>query len=315
MELTQKQGAFPSSSGMAEIRYRVWSPPDPRAGVQLVHGMAEHSGRYSAFAKALCAAGFSVWAMDLLGHGASAPEEQALGYFGPDEGWKKLRHDINILSKLMRETLPPDAPIFLFGHSMGSFLARAYVERYGEELTGAIFCGTSGSNPATLAGILITRLVIAFKGCTHRSVLIDTVAFGHYNDKYPGKPRTKFDWLNSDPAEVDQYIADPFCGFLFTASGYLDLMQLLRSVNRRAWYHSLPHQLPMLLVAGEEDPVGSYGKGVQQVVRRLRESGKKQTACHIFPNMRHEILLEPGRASVFETIIQWLNRQLEVPEA
>ncbi|MDR3314429.1 MAG: alpha/beta hydrolase [Oscillospiraceae bacterium] len=311
MNLTKKQGTFPSSSGIATIHYRVWSPVEaPRAAVQIVHGMAEYAGRYEDFARALCAEGFAVWAMDLLGHGDSATEDER-GYFGPEDGWQKLRRDIKTLTNRMRESYPPEVPIFLFGHSMGSFLARAYAERYSDDLAGAIFCGTSGPNPAATAGVLMTRLVIAVKGKEHRSPLLNSVAFGYYNDKYPGKPRTPFDWLNSDPAEVDRYIADARCGFLFTAAGYLDLMQLLKSVNRRAWFQSLPHQFPMLLIAGEQDPVGAFGKGVQLVARQLRDAGKKKTACHIFPGMRHEILLEPDRQQVYDVVIAWLHQNIE----
>ena len=312
MEITTWRGEFPSSSGIAAIRYRAWEPKGaiPKGAVQIVHGMAEHSERYDGFARALCGAGFAVWAMDLLGHGDSAGAGR--GYFGPDEGWKKLRRDIKTVTNLMREAYPPEVPLFLYGHSMGSLLARAYVERYSDDLAGAVFCGTSGTNPAASAGVLMARLMIVLKGKEAPSPLIDSIAFGSYNSKYPGKPRTKFDWLNTDPGEVDRYIADERCGFLFTAAGYLDLMQLLKSVNRRAWFQSMPHQFPMLLVAGDQDPVGAFGKGVLLVARKLRDAGKKRTACHIFPGMRHEILLEPERRQVYDLVIDWLNRCAEL---
>lgn len=316
MEMTLRHGTFPSAAGIATIHYRVWAPIGaPRAAVQIVHGMAEHAARYEGFALALCDAGIAVWAMDLLGHGDSANESEAAedtrGYFGPAEGWKNVRRDIKTMIDMMRETYGQELPIFLFGHSMGSFLARAYAERYSADLAGAIFCGTSGPNPAATAGVLIAKLVVAIKGKKHRSKLIDSVAFGNYNNKYPGKPRTKFDWLNTDQREVDRYIADARCGFLFTAAGYLDLMQLLKSANRGAWFQSLPHQFPMLLIAGDQDPVGAFGKGVQLVARKLRDAGKKKTACHIFPGMRHEILLEPDRQQVFDVVLAWLDQNLE----
>jgi len=173
-----------------------------------------------------------------------------------------------------------------------------------------VFCGTSGPNPAAAAGILMAKLTAALRGEKYRSALLDAVAFGHYNSKYPGKPRTKFDWLNTDPAEVDKYIDDPQCGFLFTAQAFLDLFSLLKSVSGKRWFTSIPYQFPLLLVAGGDDPVGNYGEGVDLVARRLREAGSNRTQCQLFPGMRHEILLEPERAKVYDTIITWLDTVL-----
>lgn len=308
----RSEGQFPSSSGLADIYYRVWKPVNksPKGAVQIVHGMAEHGERYENFALALCEAGFDVWAMDWLGHGKSADDDQ-LGYFGADHGWKNLVADIRLMTRLMRDTYPDQLPIFLFGHSMGSFLSRAYCERYSEDLAGAVFCGTSAPNPAASVGVLVAKLIAALRGETHRSQLLDTIAFGQYNNKYPGKPRTKFDWLNTDAAEVDKYIADDRCGFLFTSRGFLDLFQLLTSISDKRWFTSMPYQFPMLLIAGDEDPVGGYGKGVEQVARKLREAGCNKVACEIYPGMRHEILLEPEHQLVYDTVIAWLNSTLE----
>jgi len=308
----RSEGTFPSSSGLAEIYYRVWKPANksPKAAVQIVHGMAEHGERYEGFALALCAAGFDVWMMDLLGHGKSADDEQ-LGYFGRELGWKNLVNDIRLMTRRMRDSYPDTLPIFLYGHSMGSFLARAYCERYSEDLAGAVFCGTSAPNPAAAAGVLVAKMVAALKGETHRSQLLDNIAFGAYNNKYPGKPRTKFDWLNTDAAEVDKYIADDRCGFLFTARGFIDLFSLLGSVSGKQWFTSLPYQFPVLLTGGGQDPVGGYGKGVELVARKLREAGCNRLTCLIFPGMRHEILLEPGRQEVYDAVIHWLIGALE----
>ena len=310
------EGRFDSCSGLAEIYYRVWKPVNksPRGAVQVVHGMAEHGERYEGFAAALCAAGFDVWVMDLLGHGESAAGKDELGYFGREHGWKNLVGDIRLMTRRMRETYPDDLPIFLYGHSMGSFLARAYCERYSEDLAGAAFCGTSAPNPAAPAGIFMAKLIAALRGETHRSALLDNIAFGQYNSKYPGKPRTKFDWLNTDEAEVDKYIADDRCGFLFTARGMLDLFSLLKSVSSKQWFTSIPYQLPVLVIGGGQDPVAGYGKGMELVARRLREAGCNRLTCTVFPEMRHEILLEPARDEVYAAIIQWLNCALE-PQA
>ncbi|MCL2301143.1 MAG: alpha/beta hydrolase [Firmicutes bacterium] len=307
----RSEGTFASCSGLADIYYRIWKPVNksPKAAVQIVHGMAEHGERYEEFAQALCAAGFDVWMMDLLGHGKSASDEQ-LGYFGKEHGWKNLVGDIRLMTRLMRETYPDDLPIFLYGHSMGSFLARAYCERFSDDLAGAAFCGTSAPNPAAAAGIFMARLIAALQGEFHRSAMLDTIAFGAYNNKYPGKPRTKFDWLNTDEAEVDNYIADPRCGFLFTARGFLDLFSLLKSVSSKQWFSSLPYQFPVLIIGGGQDPVTGYGKGMDLVAHKLREAGCNRLTCTLFPELRHEILMSPEKRQVYEAVIAWLNDTL-----
>ena len=299
------EGAFPSSTGLGDVFYRAWaSGKSPRGAVQIVHGMAEHGERYEGFAAALNSAGYDVWAMDLPGHGRSAGDE-ALGYFGSELGYKKVLADIHRLTGIMQGEYPGQLPIFLFGHSMGSFYARLYCERNSGELAGAVFCGTSGPNPAASSGVLVAKLIAALRGERHRSQLLDNIAFGTYNKRFEG--RTKFDWLNTDQAEVDKYLADPRCGFTFTVQGLLDLFSLLKSVSGKQWFASMPYQFPVLLVAGGDDPVGSYGKGVELVAKRLREAGANRVKCEIYPGMRHEILLEPGRQQVHEAVIEWLN--------
>jgi alpha-beta hydrolase superfamily lysophospholipase len=156
----------------------------------------------------------------------------------------------------------------------------------------------------------MAKLVAALKGETHRSQLLDTIAFGAYNKKYPGKPRTKFDWLNTDQAQVDTYIADDRCGFLFTARGFLALFSLLKSVSGKQWFTSIPYQFPVLIIGGGDDPVTGYGKGMELVARSLREAGCNRLTCTVFPALRHEILLSPEKQEVFEAIITWLNGTL-----
>ena len=311
MASSRTEGTFPSSTGLGDIFYRVWSSDKaPRAAVQIAHGMAEHGERYEDFALALNAAGFDVWVMDLWGHGRSVADDDDLGYFGKELGRKKIVADLRKMTALMQDTYPASLPVFLFGHSMGSFLARAYCERFSSDLAGAVFCGTSPPNPAAVAGILMARLVAAFQGERYRSPLIDNIAFGTYNSKYPGKPRTKFDWLCTDEAVVDNYIADDYCGFLFTAKGYLEMFALLKSVSGRQWFTSMPYQFPVLLIAGRDDPVGAYGGGVELVAKRLREAGSNRTQCVIYEGLRHEILLSPERQQVYDTVIDWLEKTL-----
>ena len=308
MATIKKEFTFPSVSGLCNISAASFLPEDKdsvKAVIQIAHGMAEHKERYEAFADVLCANGFAVYINDHLGHGKSVKNDDELGYFGKEDGWKNFIEDCRALMKIAQEEFP-GLPYIFFGHSMGSFVARAFSAKYADELTGAVFCGTAGPNPAAAAGILISKAVAAVKGDHYRSKLIDSIAFGSYNKRTPG--RTAFDWLSRDEFQVDKYIADPYCGFLFTAYGYRDMMSLLSYVSSKAWFQNFDKQLPVLLIAGADDPVGPYGDGVRKVKAMLEEAGKNNITMHIYEGGRHEILNE---SALFDTVcrdvIDWAN--------
>ncbi|MBR5618602.1 MAG: alpha/beta fold hydrolase, partial [Clostridia bacterium] len=255
MDVIREEYRFDSATGVCRIFARSIAPADKtqvRGILQVVHGMAEHGERYQAMAYYMAYHGYAVFIHDHAGHGRSVENEKMLGYFGEKDGWKALIDDVRTLAEKAAEKYP-NRPMFLLGHSMGSFVARAYAAQYGNELTGAVFCGTSGANPGASAGIAVAGIVEKFKGTLYRSGFIDHIAFGSYNKRYEN-PRTQFDWLSRDESEVDLYIKDPLCGFLFTAAGYKDMFTLLQSVSGKAWYRSVPRKLPMLLISGSMDP-------------------------------------------------------------
>lgn len=305
MEIIRKEYSVPSKSGVADIYARCWVPADgPRAIFQIVHGMAEHGERYEDFAKFLCKNGFAVLVDDHVGHGKSIKDDGDLGYFGENNGWDAFVEDERALTELIK-TEYPDIPVIFFGHSMGSFIAREYIRRYGtdEKIKAAIFCGSSGKNPASAIAIKLAGAIAKVKGSKHYSKFIDKVAFGPYNKKTEN--RTPFDWLSTDKAEVDKYIADKYCGFLFTAVGYRDLFTVLDKVSGSDWYGSLNKELPMLVISGEDDPVGAYGKGIKQIYNDLNSAGQKDVTLKLFPGMRHEILNEVDRVEVYKYITSW----------
>ena len=304
MSFSVKEYSFPSKSGIADIYAKCFVPADEiKAIFQIAHGMAEHCNRYNDFAAFLANAGFAVAVCDHVGHGKSVKSDDDLGYFGENGGWDVFVEDQRSLTDLIKNEIP-DVPVVIFGHSMGSFIAREYILRYGtdERIKSAIFCGTSGKNPASSIAIHIADAVAKAKGSKHRSEFINKMAFGPYNKKCEG--RTPFDWLSTDTAQVDKYIADKYCGFLFTSAGYKDLFTILTKVSAKDWYIKLP-QLPVLLVAGEDDPVGNYGKGIKQVHNDLVAAGKKDVTVKIYADMRHEILNEVENKKVYEDILTW----------
>lgn len=306
MEIIRKEYTIPSKSGVADVFARCWLPSDGvKAIFQIVHGMAEHGERYEDFAKFLCTKGFAVLVDDHAGHGKSVKSDDDLGYFGESMGWDSLVEDERALTELIKTEFP-DAPIVFFGHSMGSFIAREYIRRYGndERIKATIFCGSSGKNPAAAIAIRLAGVIAKAKGSKHRSEFINKIAFGPYNNKIQN-PKTPFDWLTTDTAIVDKYIADKYCGFLFTAAGYKDLFTILHTVSGKDWYNGVCNDLPILVTAGEDDPVGTYGKGIKEIYNGLINSGKKAVTIRLYPRMRHEILNETNRAQVYEDMAAW----------
>ena len=310
MTCTKKEFTFKSTLGLSDIHCACYLPQNSevKAVIQIAHGMAEHLERYEDFADVLCENGFAVYINDHLGHGQSVENKDELGYFGKKDGWKIFVEDCYELTKIAKKE-NEGKPVFFFGHSMGSFVARAYSTKYADKIAGAVYCGTAGPNPAAGAGIMLTNIIAKLKGDHHRSKLIDKVGFGTYNSKFEG--RTAFDWLSRDNDQVDKYIADDLCGFLFTAYGYRDLFSLLGYVSADEWFNTLSKQLPVLMIAGAMDPVGEYSKGVDKVYNKLIAAGKQNVEKILYKDARHEILNESACFDkVCNDVIAWMNDKI-----
>lgn len=288
-----------SATGQGELYVRVWEPENqPKAVLQIVHGMAEHIERYDRFARYLNQNSILVVGADNASHGKSISKDCIRGYFGAEHGWNSLIQDIQSVHSIIKQSYC-DLPCILFGHSMGSFLARSYAARHGDDLDGFIFCGTAGKNPALPVAKLLARCEIRKNGASTPSRLLDKLSFGAYNNAF--KPnRTPFDWLSRDEAEVDKYVDDPACGFVFTAAGFRDLFDGLGEVSGPQWARRVPKR-PILLIAGDADPVGANGKGVKQVEAWLVQSGHR-VKCILYPGARHELLNETNREQVSDDV-------------
>lgn len=314
---------FPSRDGRTRIHALVWEPVPsslhggcPRGVVQIVHGMCEHVGRYDGFARFLAARGFAVCGEDHLGHGGSAADPRAFGDLPPREGKDILISDVDALRRLAQQRFGAEVPFFLFGHSMGSFIVRAYLARpLAAGLAGAVICGT-GQQPRALsaAGNLLARAIGRARGTGHRSAFIDGLGAGAYGKRIPNA-RTPFDWLSTDPAVVDAYLSDERCGFMFTVGGYAALTDLTGEIADPACVARVPRDLPLLFIAGAEDPVGDDGKGVDAAVAALRAAGVERIDEILYPGMRHEVLNEPGRAQVMNDVAAWIEARLAASAA
>ena len=315
---TSKVG-FLSHDGTSTIRGVVWEPARrahadgaslcPRGVVQIVHGMAEHVERYDAFARYLVERGFIVCGEDHIGHGHSVADESRLGCLPPD-GKEIMIEDVHELRTIVMARYAKTTPYFIFGHSMGSFITRAYLARHGQGVTGAVICGT-GQQPLLVsrAGNWLARFLCRRKGPDYRSAFLDNLGVGAYA-KQIKDARTSVDWICTDPVVVDAYIADPLCGAMFSVGGYATLTDLTGEVATRECAERVPKDLPVLLVAGEEDPVGSCGTGVRKVFDQFKAAGIADVQLKLYPGMRHEILNESGHAEVFEDVETWMEKAL-----
>ena len=279
----------------------------PKALLMIAHGMAEHAERYARLAEALTAAGYGVYALDQRGHGRTA-EQGMLGHYADADGWNKVVGDLATLNHHIRKQ-HPQAPIFLLGHSMGSYIGMAYLMQHSCSLQGAIL---SGSNyqplPVYQAASLITRFERWRLGPTGRSRLIDFLSFGSFNKAF--KPnRTGFDWLSRDPAEVDKYVTDPLCGFVCTTQLWCDLMGGLQQITPVENLAQIDADLPLLVIGGDHDPV-SQGKRLGDLAGALRTAGLHNVELKIYPEARHELLNESNRDEVTTYLRDWLDRAL-----
>lgn len=299
-----------SHNGKNMISAKIYEPKGEIKGiVQISHGMCEYIDRYADFMAYMVNHGYLIAGNDHLGHGDSSDSEM-YGYFAEKQGYVTLVDDLHSLTLYLKRNYGYEIPYFLLGHSMGSFIARLYLSKYVYELDGAIICGTAGKNVMTNFGILASKLVMIFKGSLYRSPLLDKMAFGNFNKKV-NNPRTSKDWLSQDEEIVDKYLNDSKCMFTFTAAGFKDLMSLATLTNQKSWFKELDKELPIYLIAGEDDPVGNYGKGVKKVYSQLLKYGQKDTEIKLYPKGRHEILNEINKEEVYQDVLNWINRRVE----
>lgn len=332
---------YPSADGASCIRALVWEPDAvaagaaPRAVVQLVHGMAEHIERYERFAEVLCGAGYAVCAEDHVGHGGSAASTDDLGHIPLKGGVDVLLEDMHALrgrvcsryegraacaavasasqdvgrsaSQNPPSPLVGEMPYVLFGHSLGSFMVRVYLTRWGEGVSAAVVCGT-GQQLRWLAraGNALCHVLACLRGERYRSALVDSFAVGAYGRAIK-HARTPHDWLSYDDAVVDAYRADPRCGFMFSVGGYAAVTALADASQDTKLARRIPRDLPMLFIAGAEDPVGDCSAGVHRAVAEYRALGMTQVDEVVYDGMRHEILNESGNERVERDVLAWLE--------
>lgn len=302
---------FDSRDRKNKIHAVKWIPDveKPVCIFQIVHGMAEHIGRYEEFAGFLAEKGILVVGEDHLGHGRSVPEGGTYGYFCEEDAAGVLVRDVHRLKKIMQEQYP-GILYLIMGHSMGSFITRNYLFNYGSGIDGAVIVGTGMQSKFTLmAARTVTAVQKMFCGSRHVGRFIDKASFGKFNDRFQ-PVRTTVDWLSRNEENVDRYLADPMCGFVFTLNGFAALFKLIHNCYDTGKLEKMPKQLPILLIAGAEDPVGNYGKSVEKVYHSYQEHGMRNVQMKLYEKDRHELLNEVDREQVYGDIYRWILRNI-----
>ena len=311
--MTRNEFTFPSADGKTGIHAVEWLPEGrPRAVLQVSHGVAEYVLRYEPLAEYLTARGFAVAGHDHLGHGGSVAPGGARLYFGPKGSWNWVVDDLYTRYNLLKKQFP-DIPLFLLGHSMGSFLARTYLIRYPGTVDGAVIMGTGQMSPALVAaGRAVAALERRRVGEDQASPTVDRLAFGAYNKQFAPN-RTGFDWLSLNPENVDRYIADPLCGGSASIGLFREMLGGLRFIAKPGNLKKMNANTPVLFLSGAMDPVGEGGRGVRRAYRSFLKAGARDLSIQLYPELRHEILNEACREDVCHDLYLWLTEKAGLP--
>jgi Lysophospholipase len=304
------EGFFMKAKDGADIYIHQWHDvSEPRAAVQVFHGMAEHAGRYQLFAEFLNRNGFVVYADDHRGHGKTAGTVEKVGYIGED-GYNKIIEDENMLTAFIKEK-HPGLPVFIFAHSFGSFIGQSYITKYGGDIAGIILSGSAARSRFEVGfGRILTTLDKAVNGEKKQSLLMNAMCFGTYNKNITDS-NSAFAWISRDAKEVEKYEKDIYCGTVFTVNYFYYMFKGLKDLNGKGVFNRVPACLPIYLMSGDADPVGSYGKCVQKLYEKYSEVNIKDLKLKLYPGGRHEMLNEINREEVCNDILNWLNIHLK----
>lgn len=275
--------------------------------VQIVHGMCEYKERYEDFIDYLTQNGYIVFAHDHRGHGGSVTANENLGYFGDKKG-EAIVDDAALVTDEIRR-LYPGLSVTLFGHSMGSLVVRAYIQKYEEKIDKLIVCGSPSKNALAGFGLMLNGVISAFRGKKYRSRLMANASTGGGDDKFPGEGKNA--WLTRDKTVVEKYNADEKCNFVFSCNGFSNLLHLVKNAYKKKKYPAKNSDLPIFFMAGADDPVIGSEKKWLAAQQFLRDVGYKNVTGKSYPKMRHEILNELGKEEVYADALAFIEKSAE----
>lgn len=305
--MEKKDFYYLSSDGKTKIHAVEWLPEgEPKAILQIAHGVTEHMLRYGELAEFFTDRGIIVTGNDQIGHGTSIAEGAEPMYFGPTGSFNYAVEDVYELRQTMAKKFP-GLPHCLLGFSLGSFLARDYLIHYKKETDGVILIGTGQTPPLQIA---LAKWIAAREGRRageeHATPLIRKLTFGTYNKKFAPN-RTDYNWLCSNDEALDAYIADPLRGENFSAGLFRELLSSMSFTGKLKNIRQMDKNVPVLFMSGAEDSVGEDGKGVKKAYFCFKKAGMQNVELKLYPDLRHDILHEKCNRQVFENIYQWMG--------
>ena len=303
---TYSEFYFDSTVDTQKIFTRLYEPVNEKKAIlQIVHGMAEHSGLYQEFCRYMAEKGVVCVLDDHLGHGKSVLKGDDYGHFFGDI--ENLLQDEKKLSGIITSKYP-ELPFFIMGHSMGSFIVREFISRYPGKAKAAFIMGTSAGFPKAVwqAEKVILDSFIKTKGEKHKSNFVYEVSLGSYRKAFP---ENKCAWVTSVESEQERYMKDPLCGFPLTVSSYKSMGKLINKINEKEWFESVPRKMGLLLISGEKDPVGDMGKGIRKIYKKL------VFTCHrvkmiLYPELRHALVNEKNTDKIYSDILFFLENEI-----
>jgi len=290
----------------AKLHVNGWTIDRPKAIVQVLHGMAEYGSRYARLAEALAAAGYTTYAHDHRGHGKSIPRGTPPGHMADSDSWNRIVEDAHGVNREITKR-QADLPIIVLGHSMGSFVLQQLLFEHPNDMVAAALSASSGKPPPiAMVGKLVARIERARVGKRNPSSVLQRLTFGEYNKTF-SPARTEFDWLSRDPDEVDKYVADPLLGFAVSTQTWLDLLNALDRISNPQNVAKIPKSMPLYLFAGDQDPVGDFGKGMKRLYDAYKRVAIFDVRLKLYPGARHETLNETNREEVTRDFIAWCD--------
>lgn len=297
--------AFQTVDG-ANLHVSGWTVENPKAVVQILHGMAEYGSRYARLAEALTSSGYTVYAHDHRGHGKSVPNGSEPGHMADNDSWNRIVEDAHGVNREIAKR-HRGLPIIILGHSMGSFVLQQLLFEHPNDMVAAALSGSNGKPPPiAMVGKLIARIERARVGKSNPSPVLQKLTFGEYNK--PFEPaRTEFEWLSRDPQEVDKYVADPLMGFAVSTQTWIDLLSSLDRIAKPSNIAKVPKGIPLYLFAGDQDPVGDNGKGMKRLYDAYKRAAIFDVRLKLYPDGRHEMFNETNRQEVADDFISWCD--------
>lgn len=302
---------YKSSYNNKKLYGQIYIPVGKIKGcVQFIHGMNDRIYRYREIMSYLAKSGYVCFGCDLLGHGKSAKNKSELGFFSEELGYRYLISDTYKLTRIIKNKYK-GKPIFLFGHDMGSYIAKLCAAKFKNDINGIILSGTCSNKRYAPLAIKILDEVIEKKGNYYRSDLIDKSISAVYNHKYVS-PIAKKDFLSRERTVINSVLSDPLCNFKYTLLGLKDIYTLFYYANQKSWFKAIDQNLSVLILTGESDPVGGYGKGGKEIYDKLMKHEICDISLNIYPDAKHEVLNEMNKYEVFMDIKNWLEDTLDI---